>query len=179
MVLWFSFVGCDYFSIDGEHMKLEELSYADTCKIIQKVGAVYSSGFNPWVPFVRSDKCKFIRAEDRGRGWGPAIDARSISTYQDCVDVQLSDSAEELGESGRIILELMEYPGDLCYGKRDGPMRALYVFEVLELGDALRDEVARAFGSFVREAAYEEERKRKLRIQERIAKRTLKELGIC
>ena len=70
MVLWFSFVGCDYFSIDGGHMKLESLSYTDTCKIIQKVGAVYSSGFSPWVPFVRSDKCKFIRAEDRGRGWG-------------------------------------------------------------------------------------------------------------
>lgn len=58
-------------------MKLEGLSYVDTCKIIQKVGAVYSSGFNPWVPFVRSDKCRLIRAEERGRGWGPAIDAAS------------------------------------------------------------------------------------------------------
>ncbi len=86
---------------------------------------------------------------------------------------------EELGESGRIILELMEYPGDLCYGKRNGPMRALYVFEVLEVGAALSTAVSRAFGEFVKNAAYEEERKRKLRIQERIAKRTLKELGIC
>ena len=159
-------------------MKLEGLSYADTCKIIQKVGAVYSSGFNPWVPFVRSDKCKFIRVDDRGRGWGPAIDARSISTYQDCIDVQLSDSMEELGESGRIILELMEYPGDLCYGTRNGPMRARYVFEVLEVCEDLNIAVARAFGEFVKNAAHEEERKRKLRIQERIAKRTLKEIGI-
>lgn len=160
-------------------MKLEGLSYEDTCKIIQRVGAVYSSGFNPWVPFVRSDKCKLIRVDDHGRTYRENIDARSISTYQDCVDIQLSDSLEELGSSGRIILELMEYPGDSMAERRDGPIRARYVFEVLELGDALRDAVARAFGSFVREAAYEEERKRKLRLQERIAKRTLKEIGIC
>lgn len=71
-------------------MKLEGLSYEDTCKIIQRVGAVYSGGFHPWVPFVRSDKCKLIRVDDHGRTYRENIDARSISTYQDCVDIQLS-----------------------------------------------------------------------------------------
>lgn len=111
-------------------MKLEGLSYEDTRKIIQRVGAVYSSGFNPWVPFVRSDKCKLIRVDDHGRTYRENIDARSISTYQDCVDIQLSDSLEELGSSGRIILELMEYPGDSMAERRDGPIRARYVFEL-------------------------------------------------
>lgn len=163
-------------------MQIEEMGYDAVCKIIRKIGTVYSYGFHPWVPFVRSNKCKLIRADyhgDYGDWRGRPGDAQSISTYQDCVDIKLFDSDEELGISGRIILELSEYPGDSMYGRRSGPVRAKYVFEVLEIGDAVRDSVAREFGVFVRNAANEEMRQKRRRIQERIAKRTLKELGIC
>ena len=154
-------------------MKFDDVDYGVLCNVIKKIGPIYALGFAPWAVFVKTDNVKLVESERFG-GWSsPAPLAKEISTYQDCVDVEIFESG------GKIMIGLFEYPGNSLDGTRNGPIKRRYLFEVLRVGQCLTDAVNKEFAFFVRKLADAEELARKMQIRGRVEKNLLAELGIC
>lgn len=153
--------------------KFGDMQYDEIHKVILLLGNVWSSGFHPWVPFVRSSSVKLVSGFGH-KGWSRNnLTASDISTFQECVDVTI------YAQSSVIMVELDEYMGDAVTGRRlDGRPVRTYVFEVLELGAPITNAVKHSFEREIECRVRELERIRLERLGESISGALLESIGI-